>query len=174
MKKSLLNILTLALSVVNLALLLVIIFAIVPTMNKTDNLITQICSVIDLELENSYGSSSVGNNTVALDKLSTYDLDSSMTLTLAPSSNGSTHYAVVSVTLVMDTTNEDYATYGGDKLTERVSLIKSTIRNVFARYTKEQAEGNDAAIREEILTALRDMYKSDFIYDVQFSELLFQ
>lgn len=171
MKKSLLNILSLALGVVNLALLLILIFAIVPTMKKTDNLITQICSTIDLELENSYGNS---GNSVNIDNLTTYDLESSMTMTLAPSADGSTHYAVVSVTLVMDTTNEDYAAYGGDKLAEKVSLIKSTIRNVFSQYTREMAEGNEAAIREEILTALQGLYQSKFIYDVQFSELLYQ
>jgi len=172
MKKSLLNILSLALGVVNLALLLVLIFAIVPAMKKTDNLITQICSVIDFELENSYGTPA---NSVNIDNLTTYDLDASMTYTLAPSADGSTHFAVASITLVLDTTHEDYKTYGTEeKLAERVSLIKSTIRDVFKTYTREQGYGNDAAICEDILTALQGLYQSKFIYDVQFSELLFQ
>lgn len=171
MKKSLLNILSLALGIVNLALLLVLIFAIVPPMNKMDNLIGQICSIIDIELENSYGTSPIKVN---IDNLSTYDLESSMTLSLAPSGDGKAHYAVASITLVMDSTHEDYGTYGGDKLGERVSLIKSTIRNVFASYTKEQAEGHDEIIREAIIEALHSLYQSDFIYDIQFSELLYQ
>lgn len=171
MKKSLLNILTLAFSVVNLALLLVLIFAIVPAMNKTDKLITQICSVVDLELENSYGTSGAG--TLSIDDLASYDVISATTFSLAPNADGSTHYAVVSVTIVMDTTHEDYEKYG-TVIGDNTSLIKSRILDVFSHYSREQGEGNDAAIRQDILTALRELYHSEFIYDVQFSELLWQ
>lgn len=173
MKKSFLNIISLALSVVNIALLLVLIFAIVPTMNKMNNLVGQICTAIDLELENSYGPSP--NKNVNIDNLVTYDLEQA-TIPLALSGDQKDHYAVASITLVMDSTHEDYSSYGTEeKLAERVSLIKSTIRKVFAEYTIEQAK--DPQYREEIipqaiLEALHALYQSDFIYDVRFSELL--
>lgn len=175
MKKSFLNIMSLALSVVNIALLLVLIFAIVPTMNKMNNLVGQICSAIDLELENSFGPSP--NKNVNIDNLVTYDLESSMTIPLAQGEDGKSHYAIASITLVMDSTHADYATYGvSEKLTERVSLIKNTIRKVFANYTIEQAKSSEyeEAICQEIKSALHAMYQSDFIYDVRFSELLTQ
>lgn len=173
MKKSFLNIISLALSVVNIALLLVLIFAIVPTMNKMNNLVGQICTAIDLELENSYGPSP--NKNVNIDNLVTYDLESSMTIPLAQSGDGKDHYAVASITLVMDSTHADYNTYGtAEKLAERVSLIKNTIRKVFADHTMEQVKSKEyeEIICEEILEALHALYQSDFIYDVRFSELL--
>lgn len=173
MKKSFLSIISLALSVVNIALLLVLIFAFVPTMNKMNNLVGQICTAIDLELENSFGPSP--NKNVNIDNLVTYDLESSMTIPLAPGADGREHYAVASITLVMDSTHADYATYGTDeKLAERVSLIKNTIRKVFAKYTIEQVKTSEyeEIICQDILEALYALYQSDFIYDVRFSELL--
>ncbi|MCX4267407.1 MAG: flagellar basal body-associated FliL family protein [Lachnospiraceae bacterium] len=173
MKKSLLNIISLALGIVNLALLLVLIFAIVPTMNKANRLVGQICTAIDLELENSYGTSS--ENNINIDNLVTYDLEQSMTIPLAPSGDQKDHYAVASITLVMDSTHEDYKNYGeAEKLAERVSLIKSTIRKVFANYTVEQAKDlqYQEVIRQAILEALHALYQSDFIYEVRFTELL--
>jgi len=172
MKKSFLSIMSFALQIVNLALMLVLIFAFVPTMNKMNNLISQICSAVDLELENSFGDSPV---TVNIDNLITYDLEEDLTFALATGVGQPTHYAVANITLIMDTTHEDYQNYGtAEKLAERVSLIKSTIRNVFASYTLEQAKGNEAVLSENILSALHALYQSDFIYDVQFSSILFQ
>lgn len=54
MKKSLINIITLSLSIVNLIFMVVIVFAIVPTMNNTNEFIKKISTAVDLELENSY------------------------------------------------------------------------------------------------------------------------
>lgn len=175
MKKSFLNIISLALSVVNIALLLVLIFAIVPTMNKMNNLVGQICTAIDLELENSYGASAEKN--VDIDNLVTYDLENSMTIPLAQTPGDKDHYAVASIVLVMDSKHEDYETYGTEeKLAERTSLIKNTIRKVFAEYTVTQAKdpAYEDAICQAILDALHTLYHSDFIYDVRFSELLIQ
>ena len=51
MKKNILTIVILALCLINMVLTSVMIFTIVPTSNKTNRLISQISSVIDLELE---------------------------------------------------------------------------------------------------------------------------
>ena len=50
MKKSLINIITLSLSIVNLIFMVVIVFAIVPTMNNTNEFIKKISTAVDLEL----------------------------------------------------------------------------------------------------------------------------
>ena len=72
MKKSLLNILILALVVTNVILTAVLVFTIVPTMKKTDNLITKIVSTIDLELEHqNTGENKVG---VSIDNIEVYDI----------------------------------------------------------------------------------------------------
>ena len=59
MKKSLINIITLSLSIVNLIFMVVIVFAIVPTMNNTNEFIKKISTAVDLELENSFLSHSL-------------------------------------------------------------------------------------------------------------------
>ena len=51
MKKNILTIVIMAASIINLILSAVLIFSVMPTMNKTSNLIDKVSSVIDLEIE---------------------------------------------------------------------------------------------------------------------------
>ena len=49
MKKSMLNVITLALVLINLILTVLLTFSLVSTNNKTNNLITKVAQIIDLE-----------------------------------------------------------------------------------------------------------------------------
>ncbi len=51
MKKNILTIVIMAASIINLVLTAVLIFSVMPAMNKTSNLIDKVASVIDLEIE---------------------------------------------------------------------------------------------------------------------------
>lgn len=50
MKKSMLNVITLALVLINLVLTVILTFSIVSTTKKTDNLITKVAEIIDLDV----------------------------------------------------------------------------------------------------------------------------
>ena len=55
MKKNILTIVIMASTVLNLVLTIIMVFSIVPAMNKTNKLVDKVASVIDLELEKEEG-----------------------------------------------------------------------------------------------------------------------
>ena len=164
MKKSLINIITLSLSIVNLIFMVVIVFAIVPTMNNTNEFIKKISTAVDLELENSYATKEDISN-ISVDKLDVYDISKQL--------DGRDCVIVVNVSLLMNIEHKDYATYSAT-LAEKESLFTSTIIRILSSYTMDEVRANTDLIREEILQAIQDMYQSDFIIDVNFSDIKYQ
>lgn len=174
MKKSLINIITLAVSVANMVLMIVLVFAIVPAMKNTNNLVTTICSAISLELENSNGSISLED--VPISNIAVYDISEQLMANLKTGADGKTHYMIFNVTVSMNKASEDYATYGTEEaMLEREGLIRSKIQSIVTQYTKEEAESNVRGMEEEVLASLRKLYNdADFIIDVSFSDYVFQ
>lgn len=165
MKKNLITIVILALVVANLILTAVLTISVLPQTKKANELITQVCNAIDLELK----SGSVSSNAVSvpIDKLATYDIADNLTINLKDSADGSEHYAVITVSLSMNTESDGYATYK-DKLTEKESLIKSQINTVVSDYTYEEFKTNQQAVQDAILANLQQLFDSDFIVSVGF------
>ncbi|MFA9375367.1 MAG: flagellar basal body-associated FliL family protein [Lachnotalea sp.] len=171
MKKNIFSILILALVVVNLVLTAVMMFSVVPASKKTNALVTQICSVLDLELEaNATDTSDV---TIPIDQIATYDIEDKFTVNLKKGVDEQEHYAVFSVTLSMDTKNDGYKTYG-NTIAEKVSLIKSEINDVVSTFTLEDAQNNREALQEALRQRLAEMFDSDFIIKVAFRDIVFQ
>lgn len=179
MKKSLINIITLAVAVANMVLMIILVFAIVPAMKNTNNLITTICTAISLELENSAGSVSLED--IPIEDIAVYNFSEQLMANLktgsavdgkAPKPN----YLMFNVTVSMNKANKDYATYGTpEAMLEREGLMRGRIQSIITQYTKEEAEANIAGLEEEALASLRALYNnSDFIVDVSFSDYLFQ
>ena len=50
MKKGISNIIVLALVIVNLVLTVILVFTFLPSIKKTNNLVTKICDIVDLEV----------------------------------------------------------------------------------------------------------------------------
>ena len=77
MKKNMLTIVVIALCVLNLVLSAVVVFTVIPTANKTNALISQVASIIDLELE-----SPNPKYEVAMTDLQTVTLSGTLTINL--------------------------------------------------------------------------------------------
>ena len=171
MKKNLLSILILALVLVNLVLNIVMIFSVLPAANKTNKMVTQICSILDIELAADEEESAK----VSMDKLSVYELSegATMTMNFKGGEDGKAHYLVTSVSISMNTENEGYKKYGAT-ISEKESIIKGEINNVVSSYTMEEYQVDAAGIREEIVRNLQEMFDSDFIVDVTFSDVIYQ
>lgn len=165
MKKNILSIVILALVIVNLVLTGIMMFSIVPASKKTNALVTQICSVLDLELE--ANAAETGESTVPIDQIETYDIPDQMTVNLKKSEDGEAHVAVFSVTISMDKKNKDFEKYGD--LSTKVSLIKGEIINLVSAHTLDEVQSEREALQQEILASLQKMYDSDFIISVTFS-----
>lgn len=175
MKKNLITVIILALVVVNLVLTAVLTITIIPETQKANELITKVCSAIDLDLVAGDTAGSLSINVADMVDYAVND-GASMTINLADSGDGSLHYAVLVISLSLDSTSEDYATFGdgAGNLGAQDNIISDTIKTVVASHTIEDMRQNEDAVKEEILEALQGLFKSAFIVRVNFSSATYQ
>lgn len=170
MKKGLINLILLVLMVTNVALTAILVFAIVPAMNATSDLVTKVAQAIDLEKE----LKDQKNETISIDKTDTYTFSEKMPILLKTSDNGEQNFAQVQVTLTLNTEDEGYSKYS-NKLADNENLMMIEVNRVLGGYTAEQLsdpEIKDQATKE-IRDALRDMFnETEFIYSVGFSSFV--
>ncbi len=172
MKKNLITIIIFALVLVNLVLTAILTITIVPETKKANELITKVCTAIDLDLQ---AGEAAGSLSIPVSQIVTYDIPDSMTINLKDNGDGNSHYAVITVTISMDSKNEDYGTYAADgTLSSYESLIKSEINTVVSGYTVDQLKNDKSVVETEILSNLQTMFASDFIIGVSFSSATYQ
>lgn len=172
MKKNLLSIIIMALLIVNLILTSVMLFSVMSTNRKTGAVVADIATVLNLELgtgEDGEGAEAA----VSMEDTVTYDIADEMTILLTKDASGKDHYAVVRATISMNVKDEGYETYG-ETIEEKESLIKGEIVDVIGSYTADEVQPRTEEIKEEILARIRDMFDSEFIYKITFSELIVQ
>lgn len=171
MKKNVLSILILALLVVNIVMTAIMMFSVTGAMKSTTTLVGKIATVLDIEL-----ATSQDEEHVSIENTATYTIAESMTIPLK-SSNDDTkdHYAMMKVTLYMNTQNEDYEKYGtAEQLTAREEMIKSEIISVVRSHTLEEFKSDSEGIYAEIVAKLQKMYNSRFIYKVSCGDVKYQ
>lgn len=165
MKKNVISIVILALLIVNIVLSSITMFSVASTNQKTAALVTDISSAISLDLKSSEASP-VKNVPIA--DVVTYDVPE-MTIPLKRAEGeDKDHFAVISVTLSMDSKSKEYKKYGED-IDSKASLIKGEISDTVAGFTLDEARSDGHAIEAAILQRVQAMYDSDFIYDVTIS-----
>lgn len=157
-----------AVTLVNTVLLAILIFAIVPTANKTMKLIDKVNTIVDLELESPEG----GKEEISVSDIVTYNIADKLTITLK-SDDEESHYAILKVSLSMNSKNEDYETLNL-KVSDNENAIKEIISDEFGKYTKEEVNANKNLIKEQIIVRIQEYFKSDFIINVSFGDLLTQ
>lgn len=166
MKKNLITVVILALVLVNLILTAILMITILPETKKANQLITQVCSAIDLELKS--GSTSSDAEVVPLDKIATLDIAEDMTINLRVGEDGSSnHYAVLTASISMNTESEGYDTYG-ETIADKTSLIKDAINSRVSQYTYEEFNSDQQAVKDAIVSDLQKAFDSDFIISVKF------
>jgi len=171
MKKNLLSVIILALLVVNIALTGVMMFSTISANKKTVALVDQIASILNMEVKAPLNAE-IGKEVSILDT-DTYNIADEMVITLKKGEDGAEHYAIVSISMSMDKTNEKYAELQ-PLVAANESKIKSVINDTFGKYTKEEASANQKAIADEILTQIQTMFDSTFIYEVYYRDIKFQ
>ncbi len=170
MKKNLMSVLILALLVVNLVLTAITMISIVPSAKKSNELITEICTALDLEL----ASGRTANlSSVAIENLQSYTLEDTLTINLRNSEDGEAHYVILTVVVSMDKSNEDYATLGlaGVEAGLYDSNIKSIVNDVVRTYTYEEILAQPDQAQKEILEKLQGFFDSSMIVDVGFPSI---
>lgn len=169
MKKNLMSVVILALVLANLILTAVLTISVLPQAKQANELISKVCAAIDLDLE---GGSIEDASSVPLDQIETYSVNSgeSMTINLKAGEDGVNHYALMQVTLGLDTKNKDYKKYGSsEELADKEGMIKDRIFSVVSEHTIEEMQADREGIQKEILAELRKMYSSDFVVSVAYT-----
>lgn len=171
MKKHLLSIITTALVVVNLIMSIVIVFTVLPTTSKINNLVTQICAALALDLD----SSGDGAESLKIEDMETYAVGDGeeMTINLKSGEDGKDHYALIKCSIVVNKKHEDYDKYVGS-ITEKSSLIKDAINSEVSNFTIEEMKSNPEDVQQAILERLQKLFNSRFIVKVTFDNIVYQ
>lgn len=172
MKRNLLSILILGLLIVNIVLTSIMMFSVVSANKKTARLVDSIATAMSLEMNTGAEQETAAVN-VPMKDIEIYNVDGSMTIPLRDGSDGESHFAIVSVAFSINIKDPGYKTYGSD-LSAQESLIKNEINAVFAQYQLEEAKASQEQIKSEILARVQALYDSEFIFNVSFSEIVFQ
>lgn len=176
MKKNLITVIILALCVVNLILNIIIVFVCMPSARKTNNLITEISKVLNLELEGG-GDEPV----VALENMATYSVDAQVVnlkndeVDVDENGKVKTHYVQVGITLELDKSSKDYDDLNA-ALTEASGVVFDEARNVIQNYTYTEFSDQEVQekIKKQILENLQKKYATNCIYSVSFNKLTLQ
>lgn len=173
MKKNILTIIILALGLLNMILTAVIVFTVVPTTMRTNNLIAKVASSINLELESpNTETADPETSEINLADTEVYTIEDPMTINLKRIEDDTkNHYAKVNVSFSINTKSKDYKTLNPTILTNE-SYMKEIITEEFQKYTFLNVTDNKNNIKVEILRRVQEHFKSDFIISVSVGEII--
>jgi flagellar FliL protein len=178
MRKNLLTVIILFLLIVNISLTGVLTFTLVVTNQAALALMTDVATVLRLELPMDGDSGEFVAPSVPIRDVATYNVAASEQLTIAlrqGEGETSTRYMVLRVALSMDSRSRDFRNNGEGDLSAVDTMIQDIIIRAFSRYTS--AEVREAEILEnikrEILTDLHTLYDSTFIFGVSFLDIMY-
>jgi flagellar basal body-associated protein FliL len=170
MKKGLINIILVVLALTNIVLSAIIVFAVVPAMNSTTDLVSKVANAIDLEKE---GQNQLADG-LSIDSISTFTFTDNLLVSLKAGDDAKSHYASFKLTLTLNKDDESYSKYIS-KLKDNEELMKSEVNKIVSKYTKYEVENNQEAILEEIVGSLRKLFNdTTFIYSAGFNNLVTQ
>ena len=171
MKKNLLAVLVLALTLVNTILIGVMMVSVMGTNKKTAKLVGDIATVLNLELGTA---GEEEKPEVSLADTEVYAIDGSMTILLKsePGATKST-YIVFDIALSLNKKHADYKKYGGENFKSYDSMIKSAINDAVMQYTALECRNDMQAMKDDILKAIQEIFQSDFVYNISLSGVKF-
>jgi flagellar basal body-associated protein FliL len=175
MKKNILTIIIMAIVLINTVLTGVLIFVIVPTSNKTNQLVTKVASIVDLELEDPSGA----NGTLTVSDIVTYDIEGELMVDLRDSGDASgtakaesTHYARIPVvSLSVNSKHKDYEDLF-PQIAENESRIREIVTDEIGKHTRAEVKDNKNAIKDEVLIRIQELFNSDFIINISFDNMV--
>jgi len=179
MKKSLLNVITLALVLINLILTVLLTFSLVSTTKKTDDFISKVAGIIDLDVgATTTTTTQSSSTTVSLSDLEVVDVklsDSTTKITISLLDDaGKVHQAIVSVAISLNKNSKDWTKLRAN-VDSGMPLIVSEINKVVSSYSFTSIFANKANMEQQILTYLQDtMFQSDIIYSVSLTGFVAQ
>lgn len=168
MKKSMLNVITLALVLVNLVLTVILTFSLVSTNNKTNKLVTKVSEIIDLDVAGVDNSSkSTSSNGTNIEDVSYVDVSNngSNDIMISYTDGGKTHYAIVNVTLGLNTKAKDY-TAKSTTINNGMKVIVNAVQTEAMKYTYSTIAASKTTMESNLLATLQDTFQTECITSV--------
>lgn len=174
MKKSMLNVITLALVLINLILTVLLTFSLVTTNNKTNSLISKVATIIDLDV-GGMSTSQTSSSSTNIDDIEYVDVtnNDSTNITVSYTASGKTHYVVLNVSLGLNKKAKDYETKK-TSITNGMKIIVSQINTEALKYSYNEVTTNKSIIENNLLSYLQDQFQTDMIYSVTLTNILVQ
>ncbi len=175
MKKSMLNVITLALVLINLVLTVILTFSLVSTNNKTNSLITKVAQIIDLDVGGIQTDGTGNSSQVSIDDIEYVQVVSGDTnnITISYTEGGKNHYVVLTVSIGLNKKSKDYESKAAS-ITNGMNLIVSQITTEALKYSYSSVTTNKTTIESNLLASLQDMFQTDMIYSVTLSQIMVQ
>lgn len=173
MKKNILTIIIMALTVINVILTAVVLFSTVPAMNRTNNLIKKVTEVVDLELESD---EKTDDNAVSIEDRENHQFTSSAgTLTInLLKSEGKEHWAQIdSVYVTVNKKGEDYKSLVKN-LEGKQSDVLTIVSDIIGGMNYETVSTKKDEMKLKIVKKLQEHFETESIIDVSFDNLRFQ
>ena len=169
MKKSMLNVITLALVLINLILTVLLTFSLV----STNNLITKVAQIIDLDIGETTvkdDTTSAGANIADIAYVDVKNNDST-DITVSYTDGGKTHYAVLNVTVGFNTKAKDYEEKKSS-LENSMKVVVSQVNTEALKYSYSELNANKATVESNLLSYLRDLFQTDSITSVTLTKMV--
>lgn len=169
MKKNILTIVIMASTLLNLILTIVIVFSVVPAMNKTGNLVDKVASVIDLEIESKTSEEdSYSVSDLEVEKI-TYD--NSVKINLQKDEGDDTaHYALLDEIVVSFNKKAKDCETVKKSINENDVYVSDIVKEVIGEYTVSTV--SEAKVKQEAIKRLRDKYDTKSIVEISLNGFL--
>lgn len=170
MKKNILTIIILAATLINAVLSAVLVFAVMPAMNKTSALVDKVASVIDLEIEDP--NSEEQEYTLTDLQVVTKSYDSTVNINLKRDAGEDTnHYAQLNGwQLSLNSKAEDFSTVMESIQANDVyvdDIVKDTIGACTVTAMDDRAQ-----IKKEIIKRIQEKYNTKAVVEISLTDLL--
>ena len=172
MKKNILTVVIMAATVINLVLTAVLVFTVMPAMNKTTNLIDKVASVIDLEIDTKDESE---DYTIAdlsgllTEVLFPVEYDAVQNLNLLPEEGDDTMHVfrMKGFSVSFNTKAEDYKTVSEQVKTDPTH-VKDIVIKTISSHTK--SDFDQVKVASECVKKIQEMYNTKCIVEIIFIE----
>ena len=162
MKKNILTVVIMAATVINLVLTIVLVFSIMPAMNKTTNLIDKVASVIDLEIEDKNK-----DEEYTMADLEPFEItyEKAKTFNLAPTEGDEKdHYLLLNgISISFNKKAEDFEDIKTQITTNSV-YAEDLVKKTASSYTAEDFD--QVKVANDCLKKLQEMYNTKSIVKV--------
>ncbi len=168
MKKNILTIVIMAASLINLVLSAVLIFSVMPAMNKTSNLVDKVASVIDLEIEDANSEA----EDYTIQDLLTYSIDyeTSLKINLQKEADGEPHYALLDGIVVSYNSKADDYSKINETITTTDVYVQDIVKETIAEYGFNTID--ETKVRQESVKKLQERYDTKCIVDISLKGFL--